>query len=61
MNLTVNFGDEIENIIDILEFGVAGVVTERDGNLIKGFDLKSVSIQCREDRKQFPKPIDKDE
>lgn len=45
---------EIENIKQILECGVAGTVTEREGNLITGFDLKSVSIQFREDMKAKP-------
>ena len=47
---------EIENIKQILECGVAGTVTARKGNLITGFDLKSVSIQFREDTKAKPKP-----
>lgn len=47
--------NEIENIKQILECGVAGTVTERKGNLITGFDLKSVSIQFRKDTKAKPK------
>lgn len=47
---------EIENIKQILECGIAGTVTERESNLITGFDLKGVSIQFRQDTKAEPKP-----
>ncbi len=46
---------EIEKIKTILECGVSGVITGRKGKLISGFELKSVSIQFREDTKAKPK------
>jgi hypothetical protein len=47
---------EVKNIKQILECGVAGTVTEREGNLITGFNLKGVSIQFKEDIKGKPIP-----
>lgn len=46
---------DVEQIKDILELGCAGTVTEIDNNIIKGFNLTSVSIQWKEDRKVYPK------
>jgi hypothetical protein len=36
---------EFEAIKDMLGCGVSGVVTEREGNLITEFDLKSISLK----------------
>jgi hypothetical protein len=39
---------QISGIKDILELGVGGVVTSREGNLITGFSLQEVSIQLKD-------------
>ena len=46
----------LKNIKQILECGVAGIVTERKDNLITAFDLKSVSIQFKENIKVGQEP-----
>lgn len=40
---------------NMLEFGVAGRVLEREGNVIKKFDLTSVSILYKRDQESRPK------
>ena len=44
----------ISRIKDILELGVSGVVTSREGDLITGFNLREVSIQFKESGKVRP-------
>lgn len=45
---------QISDLKNILELGVGGMVTSREGNLITGFDLKEVSIQFKESGKVRP-------
>jgi hypothetical protein len=56
----LNIVDEklISEIKDILELGVGGMVTSREGNLITGFRLREVSIQWKQYGKVFPSKID---
>lgn len=49
--------EEYQKIQHILELGVGGIVTSREGNTITGFDLKEVSIQWNEKYKVYPKTL----
>ena len=53
-NIKLEKIDCIFDIKDILELGVAGTVTSREGNLITGFNLREVSIQFKESGKVRP-------
>lgn len=52
--LNIVNGREISRIKHILEVGVGGTVTSREGNLITGFNLREVSIQFKESGKVRP-------